>query len=45
MRYVVKVLGKEYEVEVEEVDRGVFEVIINNKKAIIKFEKLKDVSG
>ncbi len=41
MRYVVKVLGKEYEVEVEEVDRGVFEVSINNKKVIIKLEKLK----
>ena len=42
MRYVVKVLGKEYEVEVEEIDRGVFEVVVNNKKSIIKLEKFKN---
>jgi len=41
MKYVVSVLGKKFEVEVEEVDRGVFEVTVNGKKAIIKLEKLK----
>lgn len=41
MKYVVNVSGKKFEVEVEEVDRGVFEVIVNGKRAIIKLEKLK----
>ena len=42
MKYEVNVLGKEFEVDVEEVDRGVFEVVVNGKKAVIKFEKLKN---
>ncbi len=41
MKYIVNVLGKSYEVEVEEVERGIFEVVINGKRAIIKLEKLK----
>ncbi len=41
MRYRVRVLGKEFEVDVEEVDRGVFEVVVNGKKAIIRLEKSK----
>ena len=41
MRYRVKVLGKEYEVEVEEVDRGVFEVVVNGKRAMVEVSKLK----
>jgi hypothetical protein len=38
VRYEVNVLGKKFEVEVEEVDRNVFEVVVNGKKAIIKME-------
>ena len=41
MMYVVKVLGKEYEVFVEEVDEGVFEVVVNGKKVVIKMNKLR----
>ncbi len=41
MKYIVNVLGKSYEVEVEEVERGTFEVIVNGKRTIIKLEKLK----
>ncbi len=39
MRYRVKVMGKEYEVEVEEVDEGVFEVTVNGKRAIVEVSK------
>ncbi len=38
MKYRVKVLGKEYEVEVDEICNGIFEVVVNGKKAIIKLE-------
>jgi hypothetical protein len=39
MRYRVKVLGKKYEVEVDEICKGVFEVVLNgSKRAIIKLE-------
>ncbi len=38
MKYRVKVLGKEYEVEVDEICNGIFEVIVNGKRAIIKLE-------
>lgn len=41
MKYVVNVLGKSYEVEVEEVESGIFEVVVNGKRTIIKLEKLK----
>ena len=41
MKYRVKVLGKEYEVEVEEMDKGVFEVVVNGKRAIVEVSKLK----
>ena len=43
MKYKVKVLGKEYEVEVEEIDRGVFEVVVNGKRAIVEVEKSKHI--
>ncbi len=39
MRYRVKVLGKEYDVSVEEVEEGVFEVSVNGKKAVIKISR------
>ncbi len=38
MKYRVRVLGKEFEVEVEEVDRRTFEVRVNGKRAFIKVE-------
>ena len=38
MKYRVKVLGKEYEVEVDEICNGIFEVVVKGKKAIIKLE-------
>ncbi len=38
MKYEVFVAGKKFEVEVEEVDRNTFEVIINDKRVIIKIE-------
>ncbi len=38
MKYRVKVLGKEYEVEVDEICNGIFEVVVNGKRAIIKLE-------
>ncbi|ADB58032.1 hypothetical protein Arcpr_0971 [Archaeoglobus profundus DSM 5631] len=38
MKYRIKVLGKEYEVEVDEVYKNVFEVVVNGKRAIIKLE-------
>jgi len=39
MRYVVKVMGKEYEVFVEEVDEGVFEVVVNGKRCVVKVSR------
>lgn len=39
MKYEVKVQGKKYEVEVEEVSPMVFEVKVNGKKAVIEVEK------
>jgi len=38
VKYRVKVLGKEYEVEVDEICNGIFEVVVNGKRAIIKLE-------
>ncbi len=38
MKYRVKVLGKEYEVKVDEICNGIFEVVVNGKRAIIKLE-------
>ncbi len=38
MKYRVRVLGKEFEVEVEEVDRRLFEVRVNGKRALIEIE-------
>ncbi|WP_456330035.1 biotin/lipoyl-containing protein [Archaeoglobus sp.] len=39
MKYEVKVQGKKYEVEVEEISPMVFEVEVNGKKAVIEVEK------
>ncbi len=36
MKYRVKVFDKEYDVEVEEIDRGVFEVTVNGKRAMLR---------
>ena len=36
MKYRVKVFDKEYEVEVEEIDKGVFEVTVNGKRAMLR---------
>lgn len=38
MKYRVKVLDKEFEVEVEEIGKGSFEVVVNGKRAIIKID-------
>ncbi len=38
VKYRVKVLGKDFEVEVDEVCEGVFEVVVNGKKALIKLD-------
>ena len=40
MKYKVRVLGKEFEVEVDEVEKNVFEVVVNGKRAVIKVEEL-----
>jgi hypothetical protein len=40
MKYKVRVLGKEFEVEVDEVEKNVFEVVVNGKRAVIKIEEL-----
>ncbi len=37
MKYRVSVLNKEFEVEVEEVDKDTFEVTVNGKRFIIRF--------
>ncbi len=44
MKYEVKVQGKKYEVEVEEVSPMVFEVTVNGKKAVIEVEKKLEVA-
>jgi len=36
VKYRVKVFDKEYDVEVEEIDRGVFEVTVNGKRAMLR---------
>ncbi len=36
MKYRVKVFDKEYEVEVEEIDKGVFEVTVDGKRAMLR---------
>jgi hypothetical protein len=41
MRYVVCVLGKEYVVDVDEIDKNVFEVVVNGKRALIELERTK----
>ncbi len=38
MKYRVKVLGKELEVEVDELDGRLFEVRVNGKRALIEIE-------
>ena len=40
MKYKVRVLGKEFEVEVDEVEKNVFEVVVNGKRAVIKIDEL-----
>jgi len=40
MKYKVRVLDKEFEVEVDEIEKNVFEVMVNGKRAVIKIEEL-----
>jgi biotin carboxyl carrier protein len=43
MKYLVNVLGKNYEVEVNEISPLTFEVVVNGKRAIIEVQKKLEV--
>jgi len=39
VKYRIKVFDREFEVEIEEIERDLFEVVVNGKRAVLRVTK------